>query len=56
MKLLAVLASMPISLGLLLKKSLYLSMLALLLAAGLGLPLPEDITLLLAGCPCTHGY
>lgn len=56
MKLLALLASIPISLSLLLQKSLYLSMLALLLAASLGLPLPEDITLLLAGCLCKLGY
>jgi len=36
--------------------SLYVGMLVLLLAAGLGLPLPEDVPLLLGGCLCRLGY
>jgi len=42
--------------SLVLQESLYIGLLGLLLAASLGLPLPEDIPLLLTGCLCRLGY
>ncbi|NLX06916.1 MAG: DedA family protein [Phycisphaerae bacterium] len=41
---------------LLLRKWLYLGMLALLVLSSFGAPIPEDIPLLLAGCLCRLGY
>jgi len=49
-------AFIAIDAQLLLTKSLYIGLLLLLVAASFGLPLPEDIPLLLAGCLCRLGY
>lgn len=50
------LAFLGISLDQILRKWLYAGMLLLLVMAGLGVPLPEDVPLLLAGCLCRAGY
>ncbi len=52
MLLLAVLPSTDV----ILQESLYIGMLLLLLAASMGLPLPEDIPLLFGGCLARLGY
>ncbi len=51
-----ILAFITISFSNILQESLYIGMLLLLLAASLGLPLPEDIPLLLGGCLSRLGY
>lgn len=50
------LALFAINTELILRKKLYIGMLLLLVAASLGLPVPEDIPLLLGGCLCRLGY
>ena len=50
-----ILALLP-SMNTILQESLYIGMLVLLLAASLGLPLPEDIPLLFGGCLARLGY
>jgi len=50
------LALIGLNVDLFLRKSLYIGLLVLLLAASFGLPLPEDIPLLLAGCLCRLEY
>ncbi|MFA5865137.1 MAG: DedA family protein [Phycisphaerae bacterium] len=50
------LAFLSINFELILSKSLYIGMLLLLFAASLGVPLPEDIPLLLGGALCRLGY
>lgn len=47
---------LTINYELIMQESLYLGLLMLLLAASFGLPLPEDIPLLIAGCLCRLGY
>ncbi len=49
-------ALFSINYELILQESLYIGLLILLLSASFGLPLPEDIPLLLGGCLCRLGY
>ncbi len=52
----SLLAFIAINAEAILGNSLYIGMAALLLGASLGLPLPEDLPLLLGGCFCRLGY